>query len=130
MAAAKHNLREIGGAHVDPSRSSLNVVLAGPGTADEVAKQAVAKALAAAAVGGAAIVRKIARRNGTRAAEIIFGLPASTSVDCSAYFAECLRWVENTFGDVVLSAVVHMDESAPHAHVLMLPMRDGKWLGI
>lgn len=129
LDAAKHNLREIGGAHIDPARGRLNLVLAGPNTASLVSTLAAERISRAVDAGGPTVARKVSRKNGTRAAEIIFGLPASTAVDVIAYFTACLRWVEATFGDVVLSAVIHLDESAPHLHILMLPVRAGEWLG-
>lgn len=109
LAAAKHNLRETGGAHIDSTRSGLNVVMAGPTTASGLVQ------LAADTRKAAGIVLK--RKDATIAGELIFSLPQRTSVDTEAYFQECLAWVGKTFGaDAVLSAVIHFDEAAPHAH--------------
>lgn len=129
LNAAKHNLREIGGEHIASDRSHLNVILAGAHDASAVLREAAERTSTAIADGGERVARKVNRKNGTRAAEILFGLPASTPVETGEYFAACLAWVRSTFGDVVFSAVIHYDESAPHAHVLMLPMRQGEWLG-
>jgi hypothetical protein len=123
LAAAKHNLREISGPNIDDELSVQNLTLAGPTSAKEVV------VLAAQLMAAAGIDPKTQRKNGTRAAEVVFGLPQSTPVDIGAYFRACVGWVSASFGDqVLLSAAIHYDESAPHCHVLMLPMKAGKWL--
>ena len=121
LAAAKHNLRETSGPHIDDAKSHMNVILAGPDDAAQIV------AIAAAGRRDAGTVRK--RKDATIAGEMIFSLPPNALVDTSAYFATCLAWVYSTFGEgVVMSAVAHYDENAPHLHVLMQPMRGGKWL--
>ena len=121
-AAAKHNLRVITGAHIDEALSIRNRILHGPDTPREITGLAHERMLAAG------INPKTMRSNGTRMAEIIVGLPSSSPVDSDAYFRATLAWVVNQFGsEAVLSAVVHLDESHPHCHVLMLPMRHGVW---
>lgn len=120
LAAAKHNLREIGGEHIDASKSHLNVVMAGPATASGVVQLAASRRQATGIV--------LKRKDATLAGEIIFGLATTTSIDTSAYFKAAMEWVAGTFGaDAVLSAVVHYDEAAPHAHILIQPVRNGQW---
>lgn len=121
--AAMHNLRAIGGPHIDAARSAGNALLFGPADAEGV------RALAHERMLAAGINPKEMRSNGTRMGEVICGLPATSAVDRSAYFGAALVWVQERFGpDAVLSAVVHEDEAHPHLHVLMLPMRGGEWL--
>ena len=128
VTAAKHNLREIlteldgnQGAAIDPSRTPLNCILRGPATAAGVASEA--RALMAAA--GIATLRKDALRG----LEIIFSLPAGTTVDQRAFFYDALAWAEQWFSVPILSAIVHNDEAAPHCHVILLPLVDGRMRG-
>ena len=121
LAAAKHNLRETSGHGIDSSMSHRNVVLAGPTTARAVT------ALAATKRDAAGIVLK--RKDATLAAEFVFSLAASAPVDADVYFRACLDWVVKAFGeDAVLSAAIHKDQGAPHAHVLIQPVKHGSWL--
>ncbi|WP_312433846.1 plasmid recombination protein [Janthinobacterium sp.] len=128
VTAAKHNLREIlaeldgnQGAAIDPSRTPLNCILRGPATAAGVASEA--RALMATA--GIATLRKDALRG----LEIIFSLPAGTTVDQRAFFDDALSWAEQWFSVPILSAIVHNDEAAPHCHVILLPLVDGRMRG-
>ena len=121
--AARHNKREIqaeagGSKSIDPARSHLNFSLAGPDTADVVAH--LAKDLMKAA----GIVKL--RRDAVQGIEAVFSLPANTAIDPRAYFADCMAWAEGYFGGAanLLAFDVHMDEAAPHAHALILPMVD------
>jgi hypothetical protein len=124
--AAAHNLREIteendAAVKFDPALSRLNVILEGPTTASAVAS--LAKSLMEEA--GA----KIKRKDCVRAIELVFSLPAHLSVDRIAFFTDAVAWIKAYYSIPVLSAVVHLDESSPHCHVLMLPLRDGKMAG-
>lgn len=129
--AAAHNLREIqkelgADSHIDASRIHLNRTLAGAASSDGVAAEA-ARLMEAAGVG------KL-RKDAVRAVEIVFSLPAGSSVDPDAFFPECLAWSRQYFGAPILSAVVHLDEPTqgqirPHMHVLVLPLRDGRMNG-
>lgn len=122
LDAARHNLREIqaemGAAdHIDPERSYSNVILGGPESA--VGVQAAADALLAIAG-----VERL-RRDHCQAIEFVFSLPVGCSIDVADYFSKCLGWMKSALPLPVLSAVIHRDESAPHMHVLLLPL-DGE----
>jgi len=126
--AARHNRRaiqaEIGASgSIDPTRSHLNETLAGPSTADEVAR--LAKDLTAAAD-----VTK-PRKDAVMGIEIVFGLPPAHNIDDKAYFSDCTDWAGAYFGGVqnILSADIHRDEAAPHCHILILPLIDGRMNG-
>lgn len=128
VTAAKHNLREIlaeldgdQGTTIDPSRTPMNRILRGAATAAGVASEA--RALMAAS--GIATLRKDALRG----LEIIFSLPASTTVDQCAFFDDAMSWAEQWFSVPILSAIVHNDEAAPHCHVILLPLVDGRMRG-
>ena len=129
LLAARHNRREIQAelgarGRIDPSRTHLNEALAGPTTAAEVVAQA--KTLMAGAGVDAAKLRK----DYTQAIEVLFSLPASAAIDDGQYFQRCVEWAGRHFGVVnILSADIHRDESAPHCHVLVLPLVNNKMKG-
>lgn len=125
-AAAKHNLREIAaeigaGGHIDPARIHTNFVLRGGSNSDEVANQARVR------MADAGIARL--RCNAVMALELVFTLPANTMTNVRCYFEEATRWAEQYYQVPVLSSVVHLDEAAPHCHVLLLPLLDGRMVG-
>lgn len=128
LAASRHNKRQIqaehgAGGHIDAARIRLNMSLHGPGTPEEVAN--LARSLMAAA--GV----KPQKKNAVLAIEQIFSLPPNTTIEPEAYFRDCLKWAAEHFGGLgnVLSADVHLDESQPHLHVLILPLIDGRMNG-
>lgn len=126
LVAAKHNLREIAaeigtGSHIDAARIRHNFNLRGPNTAAGVAQ--LAKSLLDAA--GVVDFRKTA----VRALELLFTLPAGSTINPGEYFERATCWAEQHFGVPVLSSLVHLDESAPHCHVLLLPLVNGKMNG-
>lgn len=128
LEAARHNLREIqaeqgAAGHIDPRRSYLNRVMAGPSTAAAV--QAMAFDLMAAA---GVVVAKL-RRDHSQAIEAVFSLPSGSAIEPGRYFAGALDWLKDALPLPVLSAVVHHDESAVHLHVLLLPLMNGKHVG-
>lgn len=125
-AAAKHNLREIqaeigAGSHIDSARISLNQVIEGAVTAAGVATYAEHLRQDAG-------VGKL-RKDAVQAVEIIVSLPAASTIDHITFFSDVLSWVRRFFNVPVLSAVVHFDESAPHCHVLLLPLIEGRMVG-
>lgn len=125
-AAAKHNLREIAAeigadSHIDVERIGDNFILRGQDGAADVALEA--KTLMEKA--GVTKVRK----NAVMALELLFMLPPHTSIDQREYFERATKWAETYFAVPVLSAIVHLDESAPHCHVLLLPLVNGKMNG-
>lgn len=125
LEAARHNLREIQAelgavGHIDAQRMGGNVIMAGPSTAAQV--QAQADALLAS------VDTSRLKRDHVQAIEAVFSLPAG-SLDVDAYFAGCLEWLRVALPLPILSGVAHHDEAAPHAHVLLLPVADGKHIG-
>lgn len=127
-SASNHNKRAVAAeieakGTIDQKRSHLNYVLAGPDTPEEVAQ--LARDLKTVT----GVVRE--RKNGVRALEFLFSLPSSSSVNHRQYFLSCLDWVASRYGGHrnILSADVHLDEAAPHCHVLLLPLKRGRMLG-
>ena len=127
LAAARHNKRaiqrELGAAgHIDPTRINLNYALHGEALPEQIRDQARALAVE----GGA----KPLRKNGVAAIEIIFSLPLHAGVDSRAYFGDCVAWAAGQFdAGNFLSADVHLDEAAPHCHILILPLLNGRMRG-
>ena len=125
--AARHNLREIQAelgarSHINPAQSCQNMRLAGPETAAEVADLADNAMLDAG-------IKKL-RKDAVRAVELVVSLPTgSPSEKVKEFFADALEWVRDFFDVPVLSAVVHLDEEAPHMHALLLPLANGRMGG-
>jgi hypothetical protein len=126
--AAMHNLREIqaelgatAASGIDPARMAMNYQLRGPDTAVGVAD------LALALLDNAGV--KNLRRDACMALELVFSLPPSAGVDQREYFAAAVTWADSYFNAPILSAAVHLDEAAPHCHVLVLPLVAGRMNG-
>ena len=127
--AARHNLREIqaemgADSHIDPCRTSLNIILRGAALAVEVAMEATARMKAAKVEQ----FRKL-RKDAVRGLEIIFSLPPSSGIAEQDFFADAVAWAEGFYELPILSAVIHNDEAAPHCHVILLPLFDGRMIG-
>lgn len=126
--AARHNHREIlaelgaaSGGHIEPARVRLNRVLRGHGTAVGVASHARALMDAAGI--------KSTRKDAVRGLELIFSLPSDSSIDHDLFFSESVQWAGEYFAVPIISAIVHNDEAAPHCHVLLLPLVNGRMVG-
>jgi hypothetical protein len=128
---AAHNLRELyprsrdkESGPIDLSRRDLNVILSGCDKADDV----VRTALGLVCDGG--WEPDYRRLNAAVGGEAVFSLPAGTKHDDAvAFFKKCIEWGAEYFDAPVLSAVVHLDQSNPHCHVIFLPVRGGQWRG-
>ena len=73
------------------------------------------------------------RKDSTYAVETLYTaspefLGSMTSEQQRQYFQHCLAYAQQTFGkENIISAVVHMDESTPHMHLLFVPItKDGR----
>lgn len=128
-AAARHNLREIqaekgADSHIDPRRTSQNDILRGAALAGDVAAEATARMEAAKVEQ----YRKL-RKDAVRGLEIIFSLPPSSGIAERDFFTDAVAWAEGFYELPILSAVIHNDEAAPHCHVIMLPLFNGRMVG-
>lgn len=128
LAAARHNKRAIqaelgAGSHITPTRSSLNIALIGPQTPEEVARLAKDRI----SLTGASKPRK----NAVLGLELVFSLPTNHRLDLVKYFTACAQWSGQQFGgmDNVISVDIHRDEAQDHAHVLLVPLIDGRLKG-
>jgi hypothetical protein len=95
----------------------------GPSTPEEVAKLAKAKMIEAG------ITKD--RKNGVLGVELIFSLPRNHELDVNEYFTACSHWAGAAFGglDNIISVDIHRDEAQDHAHVLLVPLIDGRLRG-
>ena len=125
LVAMRHNKRtprNALGANIDVSRTSLNYSLTRSDTPETIAMHAKVQMLQAG-------IDK-PRKNGVMAVECIFSLPIDRhQQDTKSYFKACYEWVKQTFAGELLSFDVHLDESAPHAHAVILPLINGKMQG-
>lgn len=127
LSAAKHNKRtlkaELGaGAHIDARKTPLNYSLTEPTTAEQVDRTAKV------AMVQAGIDKP--RSNQVMAIEILFSLPINRyQQDNRPFFQCCMDWTKNNIPGTLLTFDVHLDESVPHAHALILPLVDNKMQG-
>ena len=127
LVALKHNKRTLqnergASANIDVTRTSLNYSLASDDTPELIARHAKSQMILAG------IERP--RKDCVRAVEVIFSLPIDRhNQDTRPFFNDCYEWVKQTFAGELLSFDTHLDESAPHAHAIILPLIDGKMQG-
>lgn len=127
LVALKHNKRTLqsergAGANIDVTRTSLNYSLASDDTPEKIALYAKSQMILAG-------IEK-PRINCVRAVEVLFSLPIDRhSQDTRPFFKDCYDWIKQTFAGELLAFDVHLDESAPHAHAVILPLINGKMQG-
>lgn len=127
LVALKHNKRTLqsergANANIDVTRTSLNYSLASDDTPEVIALHAKVQMLKAG-------IEK-PRSNGVRAVEIIFSLPIGRhDQDLKPFFTDCYEWTMQNFKGELLAFDVHLDESTPHAHAVILPLIEGKMQG-
>lgn len=125
--AGRHNHREIamelGSAYnsIDFARVGLNYVIRGGRTAAAIAQEAQQRM--------EAVLTKTLRKDAVRAIEILVSLNPGSVVDERKYFSDAAAWCESYFGAPVISAIVHLDEGAPHCHILVLPLVGNRMIG-
>jgi len=124
--AAKHNLREIAAEigvdkRIDATRIYQNYALRGPDSSEAIVS------LRNSLLSDAGI--KKLKSNAVEGLEILFTWPRPNENCPPEYFEDCTRWAEDRFKVPILSSVVHLDESTPHCHVLMLPLVNGRMNG-
>lgn len=129
LVAVRHNLRdkqaEYGATdNIDLNRSHLNVTLHGPITPHaivEVANELKIKY---------DVPKSKMRKDHVQAMEFVVSVRDDADFDAMDYFRASLRWLIEVFGvEMILSAVVHLDEAEPHMHALVLPIIDGYYHG-
>ena len=126
LVAMQHNKRTLqsergASANIDATRTSLNYSIASDNSPEAIAMQAKMQMLKA---------NIEPRKNQVMAIEIVISLPIDRHAqDTKPFFTDCYGWVVQTFECEVLSFDVHLDESAPHCHAVILPLVNGKMQG-
>jgi hypothetical protein len=125
LPALRHNKRDLPEkTHIDPNRSPLNYCLHHVG--DENTPQAINRAVNVILAQHDIKPRK----NACIAIECLFSLPANREhQNTRPFFEACFEWIKTALAGIVLSFDVHLDEAAPHAHALILPLLDGRLQG-
>lgn len=127
LIAMQHNKRsrksDLGArANIDDKRTPLNYSITSNDSPDEIALHAKLQMLKAGL--------EKPRKNGVMAVEVVISLPIDRHMqDTKSFFKDCYEWVRQTFACELLSFDVHLDESAPHCHAVLLPLIDGKMQG-
>jgi hypothetical protein len=127
LIALKHNKRvfqrESGARlNIDPLKTDLNYALTENESPEAISKKAEYLIFDAG-------IRNV-RKNAVMAVEVLFSLPIKWHQhDSKDFFIDCFNWVKMTFSGELLSFDVHLDESAPHAHALILPLVEGRMKG-
>lgn len=127
IKALNHNKRELQkerGAkkHIDITKTPLNYSLHGDNTPQQIDNYA--RSLIALAG-----IKKL-RKNVVMGVEVLYSLPIDWHLkDTKSFFYDCYKWTLKTFDGELLTFDVHLDESAPHAHAIILPLIDGKMQG-
>jgi hypothetical protein len=129
LQAARHNRRQIQAelgaySHIDAARTCQNETISGADNPDAVV------ALAHSLMAEAGVDVGKLRKDYCQAIELLFSLAPDTPINTGHYFKSCLAWAVGCFGSGnVLSADIHRDESAPHCHILILPLSSGRHVG-
>ena len=128
LMAARHNLREIqaeNGADygkLDPTRTHLNELLAGPDKASDVVM--LNNRLFATAGKDPAKQRK----DYVQASEHVLSLaPGQEERGFFSVMVECFKGIYGA--ENILSATVHRDQEQPHIHILVSPITGGSYHG-
>ena len=65
----------------------------------------------------------VARKNAVLAYEIVTTFTRGANVDVDAWAEANKKWMEDTFGtENVLSMQLHLDETTPHIHTIVIPI--------
>lgn len=122
LGALRHNKRQLPPEpHIDQSRTPLNYSLLGSESPDAIDKHAKKQMIDA---------NISLRKNAVVAVEIIFSLPIYWhEKDSTHFFKDCFEWTCRNLPGEALAFDVHLDESAPHAHALILPLINGRMKG-
>jgi hypothetical protein len=129
LVAARHNLRDLqaeygAGEHIALERSHFNEILHGAATPKGINAYAESLKLKYA------VPKRKLRKDHVQALEFVISIRNDSHIDMMAYFRASVLWLMEVFGsEMLLSAVVHLDERAPHMHALVLPILDSQYQG-
>ena len=130
-ASFKHNRREIqkelgAKSHIDAQKICLNYALSESVKTDDLI-QKVKDSIKV----HEEQTRKRIRHDAVLAIEVVFSLPISRAdINTDEYFKDCLAWTVEQFSPAsLLTADVHLDEAAPHMHVILSCVTPNKLIG-
>ena len=107
--------------NIDPARSHLNYCVRGgklPAAVHELRKARLPT------------LGRTVRKDAVLAIEVMVSLHAGVPIDEGLFFKTSVSWIAQRFGsENIVSAVVHNDESVPHLHALVVPIKDGRLVG-
>lgn len=127
LEALRHNKRTLPAkrgvsTHIDATRTTLNYSLVNNDSPDAIALHAKVQMLKAGI--------KKPRKNGVMGVEVIYSLPNDRHHhDTKPFFTDCYEWTKYNFGGELLAFDIHLDEAAPHAHAIILPLIDCRMQG-
>lgn len=124
--ALRHNMRaiqaELGAdSHIAPYRTHLNQVIYGKRTAKS------ANELRCRILQRLKLTKP--RTNAVHAIEVVISLPVDQKINQLGFFLCARDWIKAHYGGLMLHAVIHNDEDAPHMHALILPIVNKKLQG-
>ena len=113
-AAAGHIDRTRSTPNADPARAHLNRDLLGAGDTYGAVR--------------AALEGVTCRRNGVLALEFILSTSAGwhTPANLEAWVDASVDWLDGEFGDRLVAARLHLDETTPHIHAVVVPIVQGR----
>ena len=130
-ASFRHNRREIqkelgAHSHIDAQKVCLNYTLSEPVKTDDL----IQRVKDSIEVHEKQTGRRI-RRDAVLAIEVLFSLPvARADIKTDEYFKDCIAWTIEQFSPAsVLTTDVHLDEAAPHMHVILSCVTPGRLIG-
>lgn len=99
--------------NADPARTARNKVLVGQGSAEQCVR--------------AGLSGVEPRKNAVLALEAILTaspefFEQATQADKQKWLSDSLNWLKTTYGKNLVSAVLHLDETTPHLHAVILPL--------
>lgn len=117
--ALRHNLREIqaelgADSHIDPRRTRLNQTIYGHRNAKtcETLRNRILQRLG--------LIKP--RKNAVHAIEIMVSIPPHANINQLGFFIAARDWIKANYGGLMIHAVIHNDEEAPHMHIIILPI--------
>ena len=126
QVAMRHNLREIAAeigaaSHINPRRIKLNQVIYGQNSSQGIERIR------------ARLLKRLKiekpRKNAVHAIEALISITPHAPINQLAFFLAARDWLKVNYGGLMLHAVIHNDEEAPHMHVLILPIVDKRLQG-
>jgi hypothetical protein len=113
LRAARHNTREHQPLNADQTKTPQNWMSGGT-TAEVMHRYST-------------LIPEKIRKNAVHAIEVVMTASPDFSGNWDGYLKACDQWARNLFGDAnVLHVSHHHDETSPHSHILVIPVKNGR----